>query len=203
MSQEDGMVLSPRFEQALVYAAVAHAGQVRKGTKIPYISHPLIVAGLALEHGADEDEAIGALLHDVAEDCGGEPRLADIRGRFGDRVAAIVDGCTDTYVRPKPPAAERKAAHVQHLRDQQNGSVLLVSACDKLANARAILSDYRRIGEALWERFSVDRSVTLRYYRSLADLFLTRLPSPLSHEVERVVTAIETAAGSPTSELPK
>src|SRR5258708_1227562 len=102
------MILSSRFEQALAYACVVHAGQTRKGTSGPYVSHWLSVAGLALEYGADEETAIAALLHDAAEDAGGEERLADIRGRFGDRVAEMVDQCTDTYETPKPPWRARK-----------------------------------------------------------------------------------------------
>src|SRR5438477_9923924 len=94
--------LSPRFEQALVYAAMLHSGQGRKGTSIPYISHVLSVTALALEHGANEDEAVGALLHDAVEDAGGAPRVDDIRARFGQTVAMIVEGCTDTRRTPKP-----------------------------------------------------------------------------------------------------
>ena len=121
------MILSTRFEQALTYAAILHSGQVKNETAIPYISHLLMVTGIALEHGADEDEAIAALLHDAVEDQGGKGRLADIRGRFGERVATIVEGCTDTDVTPKPEWNERKRQYIAHLRQEQNPSVLLVS----------------------------------------------------------------------------
>src|SRR2546422_5576183 len=100
------MILSSRFEQALVYATIVHAGQRRKGTEIPYLAHLLGVASIALEYGADEDEAIAALLHDAVEDAGGHERLEDIRSRFGQNVAEIVAGCTDAYVVPKPPWKE-------------------------------------------------------------------------------------------------
>lgn len=102
------MILSARFDQALLYATLVHAGQTRKGTDIPYLSHLLGVVSIALEHGANEDEAIGALLHDAGEDAGGEGRIEDIRHRFGDAVADIVQGCTDAVTIPKPPWQNRK-----------------------------------------------------------------------------------------------
>ena len=92
-------MLSHRFVRAIEFASVVHATQVRKGTRIPYLSHLLAVASLVIEHGADEDTAIAALLHDAAEDCGGRPMLEQIRARFGQPVALIVEGCTDTDVR--------------------------------------------------------------------------------------------------------
>ena len=95
--------LGPRFAAAFSFALVQHADQSRKGTDVPYISHLMAVAGLVLEAGGDEDIAIAALLHDVVEDCGGAPVLAEVRTRFGDRVAQIVDGCTDSDETPKPP----------------------------------------------------------------------------------------------------
>jgi (p)ppGpp synthase/HD superfamily hydrolase len=159
------VALSDRFDRALVYATEVHAGQLRKGTQIPYIAHLLAVAGLVLEHGGDEDQAIAALLHDAAEDHGGEVRLADIRGRFGDRVEAIVRECSDALpvgAEPKKPWKERKEAYLSHLEHADEG-VLLVSAADKLHNARAVLLDYRDVGEAVWTRFKGGREGTLCY----------------------------------------
>src|SRR5688572_8301077 len=147
------MHLSQRFEQALIYAVLIHAGQVRKGTEIPYVSHLLGVASIALEYGANEDEAIGALLHDAGEDAGGRGRIEDIRQRFGDTVANVVEGCTDTDVVPKPVWRKRKEDYIAHIGSASD-SVRLVSASDKLHNARAILRDYRSHGEKLWERFT-------------------------------------------------
>ena len=146
------MSLSTRFEEALILATRLHAGQVRKGTTIPYIAHLLGVTSIVLEHGGDEEEAIAALLHDAAEDQGGKAILEDIRGRFGYGVAEIVEGCTDAWTDPKPPWRERKQAYVAALR-RASASVRLVSSADKLHNARAILGDYRALGEAVWERF--------------------------------------------------
>ncbi len=139
------MKLSPKFEEALIYATQAHGDQMRKKTGIPYIAHILGVTAIALEYGANETEAIGALLHDVVEDCGGAERLRDVREKFGDDVAGIVDGCTDTYETPKPPWMERKRAYIEHLKNSDS-STRLVSASDKLHNTRAILAEFRRHG---------------------------------------------------------
>ena len=190
------MALTPRFEDALVFAARMHGGDLRKGTTIPYVSHVLGVASLALEHGANEDEAIGALLHDTVEDAKGDSESVrtEIRRRFGAAVLEIVDGCTDTTEKPKPAFRKRKECYIAHL-PEASPSVRLVSAADKLYNARAILSDYRAIGEALWARFNGGRSGTLWYYRALADAFRTLGPSRLAEELDRVVSELEQFAG--------
>ena len=187
--------LSARFEEALTYAARLHAGQLRKGTKIPYVAHLLSVASIALRHGADEDEAIAALLHDAVEDQGGAATREEIRRRFGENVARIVDGCTDTDVTPKPPWKPRKEAYIAHVREAPP-SVRLVSAADKLDNARAILADYRLVGEALWKRFTGGKAGTLWYYRSLVRTFRETGSSPLVDELDRVVSEIERLAGN-------
>jgi GTP pyrophosphokinase len=183
-------LLSERFEEALVYAARLHAEQRRKGTEIPYVAHLLGVASIALEHGADEDEAIAALLHDAIEDQGGAATREEIRRRFGDRVVAIVDGCTDAEVVPKPPWRERKEAYVAHVREAPP-SVRLVSASDKLHNARAILADFRASGDRLWDRFTGGRDGTLWYYRALVDAYRESGPSRLVDELDLVVTELE------------
>src|SRR4051794_14565870 len=136
------MESSSRFEDALVYATRLHAQQVRKGSGVPYIAHLLAVTAIAMEYGADEDTAIAALLHDAVEDQGGAATREAIRRRFGERVVAIVDGCTDTEVTPKPPWRARKDAYVAHVLVAPP-DVRLVSAADKLHNARSILADYR------------------------------------------------------------
>jgi GTP pyrophosphokinase len=182
--------LSGRFEEALVYAAQLHAAQKRKGTEIPYVAHLLAVASIALEHGADEDESIAALLHDAIEDQGGARTREEIRRRFGDRVVAIVDGCTDAEVVPKPPWRERKEAYVAHVREAPP-SVRLVSASDKLHNARAILADFRASGDRLWDRFTGGRDGTLWYYRALVDAYRESGASRLVDELDLVVTELE------------
>lgn len=190
-------MLSERFDQAVAFAARLHAKQVRKGTRIPYLAHLLSVAALALEHGAGEDEAIAALLHDAIEDQGGAPTREEIRRRFGDAVTAIVDGCTDAEVTPKPPWRARKEAYVAHLAHAP-APVRLVSACDKLHNARALLGDYRTLGDELWSRFSGGRDGTLWYYRALVRGFRATGTVPaLVDELDRVVTELERLAAAP------
>jgi len=183
---------SQRFEDALVFAAKLHASDIRPGTSIPYLAHLLGTASIALEHGATEDEAIAALLHDAVEDHGRE-QLMIIRERFGTSVADIVAGCTDPDVAPKPPWRTRKEAYVRHLQDAL-ASVRLVSASDKLHNARAILADYRAIGDELWSRFSGGKVGVLWYYRALVEAYRKAGTSPLVEELERVVSEVERLA---------
>ena len=184
------MTLSSRFQDALLLAAQLHADQMRKGTKIPYVAHLLIVAGSVLEHGGSEDEAIAALLHDAVEDQGGPPTYERIKAQFGQRVADIVQGCSDTDETPKPPWKERKVHYLEHLRSAPP-SVRLVSAADKLHNARAILADYRDIGEEIWKRFNGGKEGTLWSYRALSDLFNSVGPARLAQELDRVVSELE------------
>src|ERR1700745_774085 len=160
------MKLSDKFEEALIYATRAHCNQTRKKTSIPYIAHILGVTAIALEYGGNETEAIGALLHDTVEDCGGAERLRDIREKFGDDVAGILDGWPDTYETPKPPVLERKRAYIEHLKDSDS-STRLVSASDKLHNTRAILAELRRHGLDVFERFGGKKDGTGWYYRNL------------------------------------
>ncbi len=163
-------VLSPRFEDALVWANRLHADQKRKGSLIPYVSHLMSVAGLVFEAGGDEEQAIAALLHDAVEDQGGPGTLTEIRRRFGERVARIVDACTDSDEEPKPPWRARKEAYVASIAHKP-AEACLVSCADKLHNARAILADHRRVGEAVWDRFTGGKEGSLWYYRALVTEF--------------------------------
>jgi GTP pyrophosphokinase len=183
-------ILSPRFSDALFFTCQLHRDQARKGTTIPYVSHLLAVTAIVLEHGGSEDEAIAALLHDAVEDQGGATTREAIRVRFGESVAAIVDGCTDADTIPKPPWKERKEKYVAHIPHASH-SVRLVSAADKLHNARAILADYHQLGEELWRRFNGRREGTLWYYRALADAFHEAEPSALTKELNRTVAELE------------
>jgi (p)ppGpp synthase/HD superfamily hydrolase len=182
--------LTRRFEEALAYAYRLHAGQRRKASGEPYIAHPLSVAALVIEDGGDEDEAIAALLHDVIEDQGGEEVREQIDQRFGERVAAIVSGCSDADTLPKPPWRERKEAFLRSLR-QASPEVLRVTAADKLHNARSVLRAYRRQGDALWQRFNGGKQGTLWYYRAIVELLQERRGGPLVEELTRVVTELE------------
>ena len=175
-----------------------HSGQFRKGTGIPYISHLLAVASIVLENGTSEDEAIGALLHDAAEDSGGRETLEKIKLEFGENVAAIVDACTDTYENPKPDWKTRKEKYIEHL-PSSSASAQLVSLADKLHNARSIYNDYLAEGETLWDRFKGKKEGTLWYYRKLVDTFNSiNYPGHtfLVKELDRVVKEIETLAWS-------
>lgn len=188
-------MLTGRFDEALAFASRLHREQVRKGSGIPYVAHLLATASLALENGADEDEAIAALLHDAVEDQGGPGIRAEIERRFGPRVAGIVDECSDTDQDPKPPWRERKEAYLAHLASASR-STLLVASCDKLHNARSVLEDYDRLGEELWERFSGGRDGTLWYYRSIADALARVFDSPVVAELGRTVAELEERARS-------
>jgi len=192
------LVLSSRFEEALEFATQLHAGQRRKGTAIPYIAHLLGVTSIVLEQGGNEDEAIAALLHDAIEDQGGAATREEIRHRFGDTVVAIVDGCTDAEVMPKPPWRGRKEAYIAHLL-QASPAVRLVSAADKLHNARTILADYCVLGDGLWQRFTGGKDGTLWYYRSIVNALREVGPAPLVEELDRVVTEIEQLAADKSS----
>ncbi len=180
---------------------MVHAHQRRKGTSIPYVAHLLAVAGLVIEDGASsgelsEDEAIAGLLHDAAEDVGGEERLADIRVRFGERVAEIVAACSDTFETPKPPWRERKEAYLAHLAVETDRGMLRVSLADKVHNCRAILADYRVLGDELWSRFNRDAD-TPWYYRRLSEVFGERVPgSGLAAALQRDVSALEAEMSS-------
>ena len=182
------MPYTESFEDALVYAARLHRDQTRKGTGVPYVTHLLAVAAIVGENGGTEDEVIAALLHDAPEDAGGEARLGEIRARFGAGVAEIVAGCSDTYEDPKPPWRARKEAYLDHLAEAPS-PVRLVSAADKLHNARSVLSDYRSVGEDLWGRFNGGRDGTLWYYRAVADALAG--DGPVAAELGRVVAELE------------
>ena len=187
------MPYGEKFEEALLYAARLHKDQTRKGTDTPYVNHLLVVAAIVGENYGTEDEVVAALLHDGPEDQGGEERLKDIRARFGDAVAKIVDGCTDTYEEPKPAWRPRKEAYVARMASAP-ASVRLVSSADKLHNAQAILADLRDVGDDLWDRFTGGEKGTLWYYRALVEAYAEAGPNPVVEELDRVVREIEVLA---------
>lgn len=190
MSENDTPILSRKFDEALAFAMDLHRKQVRKGTGVPYVSHLLSVAALVLEHGGTEEQAIAALLHDAVEDQGGKPTAIAIRARFGDTVADIVDGCTDTDVWPKPPWRSRKEAYVARVR-LEPAHVRLVSAADKLHNARTMVTDLRIHGPALWKRFNAGGEETLWYLRALVEAFREAGTAPIVEELARTVAELE------------
>ena len=182
-------MLTERFDEAFRYAHGLHRAQTRKGTSIPYISHLMTVAALVVEHGGSEDQAIAGLLHDAAEDQGGAKTLAEIRATFGEVVAVIVSDCTDTWIEPKPAWRERKESYLAALPGKPVRS-LLVSLADKTHNAESILSDYREIGDSLWDRFSGGAAGTRWYYSVLSDVFAEAMPGRLSVRLSRAVAAL-------------
>jgi (p)ppGpp synthase/HD superfamily hydrolase len=187
------MPYSKRFEEALLYANRLHADQHRKQSDIPYITHLLAVAALVAEYGGDEEQVIAALLHDSVEDQGGAQTLAEVLGRFGERVARIVRSCTDSEETPKPPWRQRKEAYLEHLPTAEQDE-LLVSAADKLHNARTIVADIRRFGAAAFDRFTGRKDGVLWYYRALVGRFEERGQSALVEELDRTVTEMERLA---------
>jgi GTP pyrophosphokinase len=182
-----------RLAEAAEFALTIHADQLRKGSEVPYISHLLGVASLVLEFGGDEDHAIAGLLHDAIEDQGAEQE-AVIKARFGARVAAIVRGCTDADTIPKPPWRARKEAYIAHL-ETAGPDIWLVSCADKLYNARAIVTDLRALGDAMFNRFTGGKDGTLWYYRKLAEVFARVLPGILSVELGETVSELARLAG--------
>ena len=192
-------LLGPRFLRAFEYAMEKHKNQPRKGKGVPYLEHLMGVCSIALHYGANEDEAMAALLHDVVEDCGGEPILKDVRRKFGKRVAEIVEGCTDDMTGHRTPWELRKENYIAHVRQTHDNGACLVSAADKLHNARAILADYRDIGQKVWGRFSRPAEKTLWYYREIVGAFRARRRDRrvtlLVDELERVVRALHRKVG--------
>ena len=184
------------YAEALAYAAHAHDGQVRKGTTIPYVTHVVAVAELVARFGGDQDQQIGALLHDVLEDCGAW-RDVEIGERFGSRVLAIVQACTDGVPDAsgrKPDWRGRKEAYLDHLRTA-HPDILLVSACDKVHNASSIVADLQA-GVDVFGRFRAGREGTLWYYASLARVFRERLPgSPVARALTSAVASMLRLAG--------
>ena len=181
---------------ALALAIEAHQGQVRKSTNIPYISHPMAVASIALEFGASEEQAIAALLHDTIED-GGNKYANIIKAQFGDHVHDLVQGCTDgspDHTGKKAAWLERKTAYLEHLQEATD-EVLLVSCSDKLHNARAIVSDLINEGPSVFDRFSSTTEQTLWYYRQLATIFNNR-KAPPAKALEAAVSQMEALSQS-------
>lgn len=193
-------LLSPKFNEALLYAGELHGRQRRKGSGIPFLAHLLGVAAIVLEDGGDEEEGIAALLHDAVED---HPRAGlterEIHERFGDRVHRIVMTCTEPDPHAleqgrKGPWEERKQRYIEQLRATTYTDVLRVATADKLYNARSIINDMRLVGEEVWKRFSVPKEKTLWYYRTVTQALRAATPadhSRLVRELAGIVVAME------------
>lgn len=181
------------FEQALVYAAQLHLHQVRKDSRTPYVAHLLAVAGLVLEYGGSEEEAVAALLHDALEDQPNDGQTrAEIETRFGAGVLAIVQACSDTQSHPKPPWRERKEAFLKSI-GQLSPSACLVIAADKLHNTRTLAREYREHGNEIWQRFKGGRDGTLWFSRAVFSALEARacLPPALLNELAGAIAELE------------
>lgn len=172
-----GTYLTHRYTRAVQYAIHIHMADVRKGTSIPYVSHVLQVSGLVLEFGGTEDEAIGGLLHDAAEDAGGEPILAYIQAEFGPAVEQIVRENSDSITESKAGKAPWRGRKEKYLADMEHKSpsALLVSVCDKIHNVRALNQDSRTQGEGHWNRFNAPKEDLIWYYQALVSQFESRI----------------------------
>ena len=191
-------ILTEDFDRALMFAMDKHRTQVRKGdSEVPYMGHLLSVTGLVIEAGGSEAQVIAALLHDTAEDAGGEATLAEIHKKFGEHVAGIVRECSDTFETPKPPWRERKETYIAHLEHATPGA-LLVSLADKLDNARGMLRDYGIVKEKLWERFSTRNAEDqFWYYGALLEVYENRIGNNwMVKELETVLTRLQAARGA-------
>jgi (p)ppGpp synthase/HD superfamily hydrolase len=180
--------LGARYADAVGWAVELHAGQVRKASSTPYVAHLVHVSALVLEFGGDEDEAIAALLHDALEDT--HATRADIEERYGPTIAAIVACCSDAETRPKPPWRQRKERFLERLQASPEPGVLRVVGADKLHNARSLVRDHHRLGDALWEHFNAGPQEQLWYHREVAALVAASPGGDLSRELDAAVDAL-------------
>jgi (p)ppGpp synthase/HD superfamily hydrolase len=191
-------LLTDRFLDAVALAEEVHGRQRRSGTEVPYLAHLLVVTGLVLEDGGDEDEAVAAMLHDSVEQGGGQQMLNRVEQRFGPRAAAIVEACSDTVEEDHDERwIERKRRYLEHLPNIEDDGALRVSLADKLHNVRSLVREYREAGDALWGRFTEKTpQEQLWYYRRLLEFFRERRPGPLTEDLARAVDELETLATS-------
>ena len=196
-NEAEQLHLTSRFTSAIEYARIIHIER-RKGTNVPYMAHLLGVASLVMgEVGhagfpVTEDMVIAALLHDAAEDQGGELRLKDIEHNFGSNVARMVEGLSDSLTadsNDKQSWPERKRDYIQKLREE-SADVRLISAADKLYNARTILEDYREIGPRVWDRFKRGREAQIFNFNELLKAYKLHGPSRIVEELQHVVAEL-------------
>lgn len=184
-----------RIDLAQAFVAEAFRGVYRKQTSIPYLTHLWAVAALVGEHGGDEDQLIAALLHDVLEDV---PHVTevDLERRFGERVARLVVGMSDTVVHPKPPWQERKERYLAHLA-HASPDLKLICCADKLHNCRSVVRDHKVLGDAIFDRFNAPKSATLWYNRELVAALGTGWSHPILDEFREAVAELHVRSGVP------
>lgn len=191
------LLLTERFTKAVEYARQLHT-EFRKGTDVPYMAHLLGVAAIVMSEAGrrlpvTEDMVVAALLHDTVEDHGGMPRLREVEGIFGANVARMVAGLSDTFAEDhdmKEGWEDRKTTYIERLRGEDD-DVLLISAADKLYNAKSILEDFREIRHVVWERFHRGAEQQLWYFRELLTVFDSRPRNRIVDEFERVLKELE------------
>ncbi len=202
MTENPRLVLTERFTEAVEYARQLHT-EYRKGTGIPYMAHLIGVAALVMGEAGGripvtQDMVIAALLHDAVEDHGGTPRLREIEQRFGPNVARMVAALSDTFAEEhdkKEGWEERKNNYLARLRDEP-GDVLLISAADKLYNAKAILDDFKEIGPAVFDRFKRGPKQQLWYFDELLKVFRAHPPNRIVNDLERIVHELRAVTSS-------
>jgi (p)ppGpp synthase/HD superfamily hydrolase len=148
--------------EAVMFATHAHLGQPKKGTRAPYIWHPLSVGKLLHDVDAPLELVVAGILHDTVEDTA--VTLEEIENRFGHRVAELVKGCSESD--KSSSWEERKMHTIKSLRAAPD-EVKIVSAADKLDNLRTINTDLRKVGDRVWKRFRRGRDKQETYYRSV------------------------------------
>lgn len=187
---------SAKLAEAFAFAHRVHADQFRKGRPVPFITHPMAVAALVGEHGGTELEVIAALLHDCVEDGDGLRTLEEIRAAFGEDVANVVWGCSDTHEQPKPPWRARKESFIEKMRSA-SPSIKQVVTADKIHNARALLALLADRSADVWHEFAGGREGTLWYYTAISDAlgdgWNSDLLDVLNEEVAKLRVVIEVA----------
>ncbi|MGI8425033.1 MAG: HD domain-containing protein [Actinomycetota bacterium] len=173
------------FEKAFIAADKLNAGQMRKGTKVPYISHLLAVSALVMENKGTENERVAALLHDTMEDQ--QVSYEEIAELFGPKVADIVKSCSDANTDPKPPWRERKEKYLAHLSSEASEGALRVALADKVHNAGTILADSRQVGDDVWNRFNAPKDQQRWYFTEILKVMSSRLPGPMTDRLKDLV----------------
>jgi myo-inositol-1(or 4)-monophosphatase len=196
MSRKINWMLSdkelPLYEKAVIFAAAAHSGMTRKGSRIPYLSHPVEAAAIVAEMTDDQELITAAVLHDVIEDT--EVTVQDLTIYFGERIAYYVGCETEDKRRELPPEATwmfRKQESINFLLNRADRNAKMLALADKLSNLRSIARDVKSLGEKLWERFNQkDKAMHGWMYREAADALKELSEYPVWQEYDRLVTEV-------------
>lgn len=188
-------MISDKVNLALKVASKAHRDQTRKGTDIPYISHPVAVAMIVSGYTTDEDTIVASILHDILEDV--EPTVyseTDMRNDFGDEVVKIVKDVSEdkTAGEPKKPWIERKKGYLAHLDSLENEKPLIVSTADKIHNLTDILEEYERIGDSIWQKFNASKNDELWFYTEFLKIIdKKQIPEQMKNDLALLVDRLK------------